>query len=139
MGDLIFNSFSLSGGKMTSKKKAKNKTNKELRQVNRWYIVFYLRVFAGPPNKILGHLVDISEEGIMVISDTPVEVDNLYDLRMRLPAQMGEGEDIAFSATSKWCEYDSNPDFYLTGFQIQDIMPSSKNRINNLIEKFGYS
>jgi hypothetical protein len=112
---------------------------KEKRQADRWYLVFYLRVFDGMSHKILGHLIDISEKGIMLICDNPVEVNEDYRLRMRLPNQMKESDEIIFSATSRWCKPDVNPDFYLVGFQIYDLDPTTRGFINNLIKDFSYN
>jgi hypothetical protein len=112
---------------------------KDLRQADRWYLVFYLRVFDGMSRKIFGHLIDISENGIMVISDNPVEVNEDYRLRMRLPNQMKDRDEIIFSATSKWCKSDVNPDFYLIGFHIHDLDLITKDLIAHLIKDFSYS
>ena len=111
---------------------------KEKRQVDRWYLVFYLRVFDGMSSKILGHLIDISQKGIMLICDNPVEVNEEYRLRMRLPNQMKDRDEIIFSATSKWCKRDTNPDFYLAGFQISDLDSTARELLNNLIKDFSY-
>jgi len=111
---------------------------KDKRQADRWYLVFYLRVFDGMSSKILGHLIDISKKGIMLICDKPVEVNEEYRLRMRLPNQMKDREEIIFSATSKWCKRDTNPDFYLAGFQISDLDPTARGLLNNLIKDFSY-
>lgn len=112
---------------------------KDKRHVERWYLVFYLRVFDGMSRKILGHLIDISDKGIMLICDNPIKVNEDYRLRMRLPNQMKDGDEIIFSATSRWCKSDSNPDFYLVGFQIYDLEPTTRDLINNLIKDFSYN
>ncbi len=112
---------------------------KDLRQVDRWYLVFYLRVFDGMSRKIFGHLVDISGNGIMLISDNPVEVNEDYRLRMSLPSQMKERNEIIFSATSRWCKSDANPDFYLIGFQIHDLEQATRDLVANLIKDFSYN
>jgi hypothetical protein len=110
----------------------------ELRQVDRRYLVFYLRVFDGMSSKILGHLVDISENGLQVIGDSPVEINLNYRLRMRLPTLMKDRNEIVFSATSRWCKVDSNPDFYVSGFQMHDLPLQKTELIKNLIRDFGY-
>ena len=119
-------------GELTNKRK-------NLRQADRWYLVYYLRVFDGMSRKILGHVVDLSEQGIMLISENPVEANMDYRLRMRLPSQMRDRDEIIFSATSKWCKSDVNPDFYLVGFQIYDLAPAIKEIIVRLIEDFSYN
>jgi hypothetical protein len=107
------------------------------RQTERWYLVFYLRVFNGTSPEILGHLIDISEKGIKLICDSPIPVNKEYSLRMRLPNQMKERNKIIFSATSKWCKVDANPDFYLVGFQIDDLDSSTRDLVTALLRDFG--
>jgi len=114
------------------------KDRKEMRGVQRFYLVFYLRVFDGMSLKVLGHLVDISAKGIMMISDSPIEVNETYRLRMSLPAQMKETQEVILTATSRWCKLDSNPDFYLSGFYLHDLNPETKKLIHSLIKEFSY-
>jgi hypothetical protein len=109
---------------------------KDKRQVYRWHLVFYLRVFDGMNQKILGHLVDISQKGIMLICDNPVAVDKAYNLRMCLPNQMKDRDEIIFPAISKWCKNDTDPNFYLAGFQLDDLEPAISNLIATLIKDF---
>ncbi len=111
----------------------------ELREVNRRYLVFYLRVYDGMSSKILGHLVDISEKGMMLISDNPIPVNENYRLRMRLPTQMKERSEIMFDATSRWCKTDANPDFFLAGFQMRELEKSNRELVLTLIRDFSYN
>jgi c-di-GMP-binding flagellar brake protein YcgR len=115
-----------------------NNDGKKLRQADRWYLVYYLRVFDGMSRNILGHLVDISEKGLMLICENPVEVHGDYRLRMRLPNQMKDRDEILFSASSRWCKKDANPDFYLVGFEMHDLAPKIREIIVSLIQDFSY-
>jgi hypothetical protein len=108
------------------------------RKVSRKYLVFYLRVFDGMSSKVLGHLVDISDRGFMIVCDEPIAVNEDYRLRMRLPTTMKDRQEVVLSATSRWCKLDSNPDFYLAGFQMHDLEQQTKNLIAALIRDFGY-
>jgi len=110
----------------------------ELREIDRRYLVFYLRIYDGMSSKILGHLVDISEKGMMLICDNPIPVNENYRLRMRLPTRMKERNEIIFDATSKWCKSDANPDFFLAGFQMHDLEQSTKDLVLTLIRDFSY-
>ncbi|MFH0785342.1 MAG: PilZ domain-containing protein [Pseudomonadota bacterium] len=112
---------------------------RELREVNRRYLVFYLRIYDGMSSKILGHLVDISEKGMMVICDNPIPMNENYRLRMRLPTQMKEQSEIMFDATSRWCKSDVNPDFFLAGFQMHDLDQLNKELVDTLIKDFSYN
>lgn len=120
-------------------KTGQGRKGEEQRESDRRYLVFYLRVFDGMSSKILGHLVDVSEKGVMLVSDQPLEINEDYRLRMRLPTAMKDRNEIIFTATSRWCKSDANPDFYLAGFQIHDLEPGIRKQIKNLIRDFGYS
>jgi hypothetical protein len=111
---------------------------RDRRQVERKYLVFYLRVFDGPGTKVMGHLVNISSNGIMLLSDFPIPVSKDYRLRMRLPHELVDNAEILFDATSRWCRNDKNPEFYITGFQLHGITPTLKNVILCLIDEFSY-
>ncbi len=108
----------------------------EKRRVERKYLAFYLRVFDGMGSKVVGHLVNISSNGLMLLSDFPIPVNEEYVLRMCLPAALVEKGEITFNAVSRWCKNDTNPDFYLAGFQLHDISLSLKNDILALIDEF---
>lgn len=117
----------------------KDKKEAEQRQTTRRHLVFYLRVFDGMSSRVVGHLIDISAKGLMLLCDEPVALNEDYRLRMRLPQEIMESDEIVFKATSRWCRPDDNPDFYITGFQIQDLDSESEKTIASLIEEFGFT
>lgn len=111
----------------------------DLRKYERRHLVFYLRVFDGMGSKVIGHIVDISAQGLMLISDNPVPVNEDYRLRMRLPAEIVDKDEILIDATSRWCKQDVNPDFYITGFQIHELTPEIEKYILCLIDDFSFN
>jgi len=111
----------------------------EMRKVERRHLVFYLRVFDGMGSRVIGHIVDISSQGLMLISDSPVPVNEDYRLRMRLPAEIVDKDEIVIDATSRWCKQDENPDFYITGFQIHNLTPEIEKYITYLVEGFTFN
>ena len=110
----------------------------DLRQADRRHLVFYLRVFDGLSNKILGHLIDVSEKGILLMTDEPLELNEDHRLRIRLPAFVRDRHEVVLKGTSRWCRKESGSDHYLTGFQIYDIDPSTKEIVSDLIKDLGY-
>jgi PilZ domain len=111
----------------------------EQRKVVRRHLVFYLRVFDGMSSRVVGHLMDISTNGLMILSDESMAVNEEYRLRMRLPWKMAGSDEIVFGATSRWCRPDENPDFFMTGFQIQNMDREAEELIRHLIDEFGIS
>jgi len=106
------------------------------RQVERKYLVFYLRVFEGMSTKVLGHVVNLSSKGVLLLSDLAIPVDKEYRLRMKLPTAICERGDLLFRGTSRWSKRDVNPEFYLTGFKIHDLNSRDKLDILNLLDEF---
>lgn len=90
-------------------------------------------------SKVIGHIVDISDRGLMLISDSPIPVNEEYRLRMRLPAEIVDKDEIVIDATSRWCKQDENPDFYISGFQITTLTAEIQKYITCLIEDFSFN
>ena len=55
--------------------------------------------------------MDITTQGIMMISEEPIPVGKEFSLKMQLPGTITGREEIEFSAQSLWCKKDINPDF----------------------------
>lgn len=108
------------------------------RQADRSSLVFYLRVFDGLSNKILGHLVDISERGVLLVTDEPVEPNENHRLRIRLPAFIRDRHELVLKGTSRWCRQDLEQDTFLAGFQVYDVDAKSKKVVQSLIDDLGY-
>lgn len=102
----------------------------------RRHLVFYLRVFDGASSRIIGHLADISTGGIMLVSEKKIKIENEYQLRIKLPKEFSGREELIFTAISRWCQRDSNPDFYITGLEITGVGSEILDQIKGLIKDF---
>ena len=120
------------------KKQTAAETKKEKRQIERKHLVFYLRVFDGTGARMLGHVVDISSKGVMLFSGSQISVGENFRLRMRLPSQIANMEELIFNASSRWCKPDVNPDFFIAGFEIRDVDDAIITNIHSLMDDFGF-
>lgn len=111
----------------------------EKRKFQRRHLIYYLRLFDRDTVNLIGHLVDITSEGVMVISENPIEVGKMFHMRMILPKEIFGREQITFSAISKWTAKDVNPSFYDTGFQFEEISDENIQTITQLIDDFGFN
>jgi len=111
---------------------------KEQRKLQRRHLIYYLRVFNDETNEVLGHLINISPEGIMIMSEKPLETGKLFHLRMDLPADVFRKQLIEFDAESRWCRKDVNPEFYDTGFLIKNLNEEDARLIEKLIDDYGF-
>jgi hypothetical protein len=110
----------------------------EQRRLKRRHLIYYLRVFDAKTEQLIGHLVDITTEGVMLISESPKVTGVDYDLRMVLPTEIVGKKEINFSAQSIWCRKDINPDFYATGFRLIDMEQEDRHTVEWLIDQFGF-
>ena len=108
----------------------------EQRKVPRRHLVFYLRVFDGMSSKVLGHLADISSRGAMIVSENPIQENQEFRLRMRLPREIAGRSELLLDGTCRWCRPDSNPDFFIAGFQVVGLEQEFEEHIQSLVEDF---
>jgi hypothetical protein len=108
----------------------------EKRKAERRPLCYYLEVVDKNTGKRIGHSVDIADGGIMLISEEPIKTNTVFQLRMFLPEEIKGSRYFEFSAESRWCKKDINPDFYNTGFQLVDFPQDGVQVIKYLIDKF---
>jgi hypothetical protein len=110
----------------------------EKRRLKRRHLIYYLRLFDRKTQQIIGHLVDITTDGIMVISENMIHENEIFELNMALPTDVVGKKDLNFMAKSIWCRKDINPDFYNTGFTLIDVKPEDVMIVERLITEFGF-
>ena len=109
------------------------------RNLQRRHLIFYLEVYDDATNELLGHLVDLTTKGIKLVSKDAIPNGRTYTLRMTLPEDYFEEKILRFQATSRWCTNAVNPDFYDTGFQVEDLDRETIDIIMKLIHALGFS
>lgn len=109
------------------------------RRLKRRHLIYYLRVFDQTNGQLIGHLVDITKEGLMLISEVPLSMDQTYHFRMVLPSEILSKVELDFVATVVWCKKDINPDFYATGFKLVSISEDDLVVIESLIHRYGFN
>ncbi len=106
--------------------------------IKRRHLIYYLRVWNNKEDKVLGHVVDITTEGLMLISEQEIPLQRTYDLEIRwLDPERGD-KATNFRAESRWSSKDVNPDFYDTGFRVLDEDIDALRPIRNLINLYGF-
>jgi hypothetical protein len=109
------------------------------RTLHRRHLIYYLKVFEKKSGNLLGHLVDITEEGLMIVSENSIKEGKVFKLRMALPREIEGKEEIEFDALSMWCHPDVNPSLFGVGFKFEYVDTLSRQIIFELIHEFGFS
>lgn len=97
---------------------------------------YYLRVIDTETNQPVGDASNITTEGMMVISDHPIETNAIFRLRMALPKEIQGNGYLEFYAQSKWWEKAFIPDSYNVGFRLKNISKEVIRVIERLMENF---
>ena len=97
---------------------------------------YYLRIADTKTNQPVGDASNITIEGMMLISDRPIETNTIFRLRMVLPKEIQGSGYLEFSAESKWWEKAFIPDSYNVGFRLKNVSKEVIRVIESLMEKF---
>ncbi|MDR1612267.1 MAG: PilZ domain-containing protein [Planctomycetota bacterium] len=111
----------------------KGDAGSDQRRLRRHYLIYYLRVFDRQTGSVIGHLVDITPNGIMILRDSPIEIGGKYSLRLRWRNSVGRLQVVDFEGECKWCRPDVNPDFYGAGFSVSADSDAHVQAISELI------
>jgi hypothetical protein len=99
-------------------------------------LIYYLKVTDTKSSQPIGHAVDISNQGFMLTAGKSIDPQVVFQLRLLLPTEMNGSWHFGFSAVSRWCQPDENPDYYNVGFQFAEITPAGARIISQLIESY---
>jgi len=108
------------------------------RSQKRWNLVQYLRLLKAENNEPLGHLVDLTTEGMMIISENPIPLGHTYNLRMLIPTEHNMTRMVALTALGLWTKKDVNPNFHDTGFKLINPSKHTVNAIKSLIDELKF-
>jgi hypothetical protein len=88
---------------------------------------------------MVGRLVDITPDGIRLVSEHEISVDTIFELRLILPEGFADGEYLDFEAKSVWCKRSANPSLFETGFLLINDSATQIKIIEDLIADIGFS
>ncbi|MDJ0806632.1 MAG: PilZ domain-containing protein [Gammaproteobacteria bacterium] len=82
---------------------------------------------------LLGQVVNISAEGLMLLSTQQINVGSVYQLDLKLPRLIKNHSKIAFGAEAVWSSEAAQPDSFWTGFRMIDISEDCVLAVDELI------
>jgi len=91
-------------------------TMHDQRAIQRTNLPCYLQVHNRITDKPLGFLVNLSSQGMCIISKKRLLTHALFDLTIYLPEPLQDIPKFDIQALSHWCQADVEPNFYDTGF-----------------------
>ncbi len=110
---------------------------KERRKLKRQHIMFYSRVFDRKTGAFLGYLGNLTLDGAMIISEKPLPIGKVFQLRIDLPEDIYSRPVLNLEAKSVWCEQDIDPNFYNVGFSMPNVSDQEYKIIIQINEDYG--
>jgi hypothetical protein len=108
------------------------------RTIRRRHLIYYLRVWNQENGELIGHIVDITTEGLMLISEQKIPRGQVYQMEINWQDADQKEQTISFRAESLWSDNDINPLFHDTGFSLLDDSNDVLAPIRELIEQYGF-
>jgi hypothetical protein len=107
------------------------------RSTKRRSISYYLRIIDSESKKLIGHLADITLQGLKIDSQAQLPVNKNYRLRINTTTDVAEKDYIEFEACTKWCKIDPiQPGIFNVGFEIILIDPTDADIIQRIVNKY---
>ena len=71
--------------------------------------------------KAMGRIVDITADGMMLVTEFNVVVGRTYNFRIILPVMVHHRTDVSLEAKAVWSDQDDNKKFHKAGFQFKNL------------------
>ncbi len=110
----------------------------EKRREPRRHLIFYLKVVHPESSELIGHLVDISPIGMMIICENELAVGQKIPVRLILPAVFEAARHLDVVGETIWCHKDVNPNYFAVGFRFSPPSPEAALVIGDLVRSFGF-
>ena len=114
------------------------------RRFKRRSLSYYMLIADAITQETVGHLVDITPDGLMMDCPKAIPVEKDFHLRLDTMPDVADKLFITFVARSKWCKPDViEPYLFDVGFKIVSITPHDADIIRRISDKYaaqdGYS
>jgi hypothetical protein len=93
----------------------------ERRKYDRRRSTHYSAVYDESGRELLGRLANVSTEGLMLISDRPLDTGRTYRCRVILPEDLGAGPGVSFEASCLWSHSGTAAGTYASGLCFSKI------------------
>lgn len=87
-------------------------------------------------NQRFGELVNLSAEGLMIITDQQLDTHSIFQLCLQLPVAIAGHTTIELGADCLWCREAENFNRYWSGFQIIDASDLAVQQLTELTNHY---
>ncbi len=113
---------------------ASEKLQQEMRSQSRTDVSEIILVVDTQTGKTIGQLVNISEEGFMLLGTQPISENSIFQLSLESDSSAPDARPILIGAENLWCHSSSDQTQFWAGFYIIDISDEDHERIRHLTD-----
>ncbi len=101
-------------------------------------LLLFANVSDSKSGKIIGTLLNITLDGAMILTENMIDQNNVMELHIKLPDNFVKKNELVFTANSRWCAPDINPEYFDVGYQFVSVSDEDGRIIQAIIEKYGF-
>ena len=105
----------------------------ELRKYQRKQMKDYLMVSDLESGELIGRVLNITTEGIMILSENSIPTKKIFKCSMRLPDVIEGKREIEFELLSCWSQENQRLEMYQAGFKFLDQSQLLQNILRTLV------
>ncbi len=105
----------------------------ERRKLERHHVSSSLEVYDLDSGELLGRVVDLHTEGLMLLSERPIELNRAWTLQVNLPMNLDGVSEIMLDAESRWHRESMAGGQYWTGLQFTHLPDESRRCIERMV------
>ncbi len=115
-------------------------TNQHGSRTRRRKLLFYLDIIDQETHKLLGHLGDISKDGIMILTEKPIQFENVKRIKIQLPDfKEFTKKYIEVEVDKRWEKPDSKPNLYRLGCRFIKLNEEDVPTLEHVQEVLGFN
>ena len=97
------------------------------------HLVKVLDVNTGKP---VGRVVDITADGMMLVTEGRVEPGRHINVDIVLPVMVQARTEVQVEAEAVWCKQDTNPRYHKVGFRFVNLAGEDGFLLEDVMQKF---
>ena len=110
----------------------------ERRRSERKKFSYYMRVLDDETEETVGHLADVSVDGLQLETTAPLNNGQELHMHMELTPDVSDSLFLFITARALWCQPDKiMPNLYHVGFKITGMSEHDKEIYKRLLERYG--
>ena len=94
-----------------------------------------VRVMEADSSRVIGRVVDITSDGLLLMSESPIEIGRQLRIRIVLPVMVNNRTDVELDAEIVWSKQDPNPSYFQAGLKFLNLAGDDGFLLENVMHK----